>query len=140
ALVVDRVVPRGDRSLLLVVGTGVGAVLGFQLLASLIRAHLLIELRTKLDTKMTFGFLSHLLALPYAFFNRRSAGDLLLRVASNTQIRDMLTSSLLSTLLDGALAILYLILLFLLSPLMAIVTAAAGSLQLLVLLVSRHRY
>ena len=92
AMVVDRVVPRGDYDLLFVVGTGIGAVLAFQLLASLIRAHLLIELRTRLDTRMTFGFLAHLLSLPYAYFNRRSAGDLLLRVSSNTQIRDLLTS------------------------------------------------
>ncbi len=140
AMVVDRVVPRGDHGLLLVVGTGVGAVLGFQMLASLIRAHLLIELRTKLDTKMTFGFVSHLLSLPYAFFNRRSAGDLLLRVSSNTQIRELLTSSLLSTLLDGALAVGYLVLLLLLSPILAGLTMAAGALQLGVLLVSRHRY
>src|SRR5262249_12451505 len=83
AMVVDRVVPRGDHGLLVVVGAGVGAVLSFQLLSSLIRSHLLIELRTRLDTKMTLGFVSHLLSLPYAYFNRRSAGDLLLRVASN---------------------------------------------------------
>lgn len=140
AMVVDRVVPRQDYSLLFVVGAGVGAVLGFQFLASLIRAHLLIELRTKLDTKMTFSFVSHLLSLPYAFFNRRSAGDLLLRVGSNTQIRDMLTSSLLSTLLDGALAIGYLVLLFLLSSTLALVTLTAGGLQVIVLLLSRHKY
>ncbi len=140
AMIVDRVVPRGDYALLYVVGAGVSAVLGFQLLASLIRAHLLIELRTKLDTKMTFGFVSHLLSLPYAFFNRRSAGDLLLRIASNTQIRDLLTSGLLSTLLDGVLAIGYLALLLVLSPPLALFTVLAGSLQLIVLLLSRHRY
>jgi ATP-binding cassette, subfamily B, bacterial len=140
AMVVDRVVPRGDYDLLVVVGGGIAAVLGFQILAALIRAHLLIELRTKLDTRMTFGFVSHLLSLPYAFFNRRSAGDLLLRVSSNTQIRDLLTSSLLSTLLDGTLAIGYLAMLVLLSPVLAAVTAGAGALQVIVLLLARHRY
>ncbi|MCX5742058.1 MAG: peptidase domain-containing ABC transporter [Proteobacteria bacterium] len=140
AMVVDRVVPRGDKSLLFVVGAGLGVVVAVQVLAALIRSHLLIELRTKLDTKMTFGFVSHLLSLPYAFFNRRSAGDLLLRVASNTSIREMLTSSLLSTLLDGGLALGYLILLFLLSSVMGFVTLAAGVLQVLVLLLSRRRY
>jgi ABC-type bacteriocin/lantibiotic exporter with double-glycine peptidase domain len=140
ALVVDRVVPHNDRGMLLVVGSGIGAVLLFQFLASLIRAHLLIQLRTHLDTRMTLGFVSHLLALPYAYFNRRSAGDLLLRVASNTSIRDLLTSSLLSTLLDGGLAVAYLILLFLLNSTLALVTVAAGSLQVIVLLLARHRY
>jgi ATP-binding cassette subfamily B protein len=140
AMVVDRVVVRGDHGLLTVVGAGMGAVLAFQFLSTLIRSHLLIQLRTALDIKMTLGFVSHLLALPYAFFTRRSAGDLLLRVQSNTQIRDLLTSSLLSSLLDGSLAVLYLALLYLLSPLLASVTLIAGGLQVVVLLLTRHRY
>ncbi len=140
AMVVDRVVPRGDHGLLVVVGAGVGVVLAFQLLANLIRSHLLIELRTRLDTKMTLGFLSHLLSLPYAYFSKRSAGDLMMRVGSNTQIRELLTSSMLSTLLDGSLAVIYLALLVLLSPPLAALTAAVGGLQLVVLLLSRHRY
>jgi ABC-type bacteriocin/lantibiotic exporter with double-glycine peptidase domain len=139
-MVVDRVVPRGDHSLLLVIAAGIGAVLAFQFLSSLIRSHLLIELRTRLDTKMTLGFVSHLLSLPYAYFNRRSAGDLLLRVSSNTQIRDLLTSSLLSTLLDGTLALAYLGLLFQMSWILALITFSAGFLQVIVVLLSRHRY
>jgi ABC-type bacteriocin/lantibiotic exporter with double-glycine peptidase domain len=140
AMVVDRVVPRGDHSLLFVVGLGISVVLAFQLLASLIRAHLLIELRTRLDTRMTLGFLSHLLSLPYAYFNRRSAGDLMMRVGSNAQIRELVTSSMLSTLLDGTLAVAYLVLLIFLSPTLAIITAGAGGLQVFVLLLARNRY
>ncbi|MBA2540987.1 MAG: peptidase domain-containing ABC transporter [Deltaproteobacteria bacterium] len=139
-MVVDRVVPRSDYSLLLVIGTGLGAVLAFQTLATLIRAHLLIELRTRLDTKMTLGFLSHLMSLPYAYFSRRSAGDLQMRVQSNTQIRELLTSSLLSTLLDGGLAVAYLILMFILSPTLAAVTLLTGGLQIVVLWFTRRRY
>jgi len=140
AMVVDRVVPRGDHQMLAVVAAGIAVVLAFQMLANLIRSHLLIELRTQLDSKMTLGFLTHLLSLPYAFFNKRPTGDLMMRVASNTQIRELLTSSLLSTLLDGALAVGYLVLLFLLSPVLAGLTAGVGLLQVLVLLFSRFRY
>ncbi|MEO8554579.1 MAG: peptidase domain-containing ABC transporter, partial [Kofleriaceae bacterium] len=140
AMVVGRVEPRGDHQMLAVVGAGIGVVLAFQMLATLIRSHLLIELRTQLDSKMTLGFLTHLLSLPYAFFNKRPTGDLMMRVASNTQIRELLTSSLLSTLLDGALAVGYIALLFMLSPMLAGLTAGVGFLQVLVLLFSRFRY
>jgi ABC-type bacteriocin/lantibiotic exporter with double-glycine peptidase domain len=140
AMVVDRVVPRGDHDLLFVLGLGIGVMLAFQLLATLIRAHLLLELRTRLDTRMTLGFLSHLLSLPYAYFNRRSAGDLMMRVGSNAQIRELVTSSMLSTLLDGSLAIVYLVLLLVLSPMLAAITAGAGALQIIVMLFARHRY
>ena len=96
ALVVDRIVPRADIDLLLVVGTGLTAVIGFQCISQLIRAHLLLELRTKLDVRLTLGFLEHLVALPFTFFQTRSAGDLMMRVNSNTQMREILTSNTLS--------------------------------------------
>jgi ATP-binding cassette subfamily B protein len=140
ALIVDRVVPRGDHDLLYVVGAAIGVMLGFQLLATLIRSHFLLELRTRLDTTMTLGFVTRLLSLPYAFFHKRSVGDLLLRVASNTHIRDLLTSNLLATLLDGVLAAGYLVLLLLLSPTLALITLSIAGAQLAVLLVSRHQY
>jgi ATP-binding cassette, subfamily B, bacterial len=140
AMVVDRVYPRSDHGLLMVVGAGMLALLVFQFLSTLIRAHLLIQLRTALDVRMTLGFVTHLLSLPYAFFTRRSAGDLLLRVQSNTQIRDLLTSSVLSSLLDGVLAMAYLVILLLLSPVLAAVTVAAGAIQVIVLLAARRRY
>jgi ABC-type bacteriocin/lantibiotic exporter with double-glycine peptidase domain len=140
AMVVDRVVPRGDYNLLLVAGCGMGFVLGLQLLSSIIRSYLLIELRTRLDVRMTLGFVAHLFTLPYAYFIRRSAGDLMLRVGSNTQIRDLLTSSMLSSLLDGGLAITYLVLLLTISPLMGGLSVVLAALQVTVLLLSRHRY
>ena len=140
AMVVDRVLPRADTSMLMVAGLGTLFVLGFQFLSSLIRSHLLIELRTRLDVRMTLGFVGHLLSLPYAYFTKRSAGDLMLRIGSNTQIRDLLTSSMLSTLLDGALALTYLLLLLLLSPTLAGVSVALGTLQVVVLLVTRQRF
>ncbi len=139
-LVIDRVVPRSERDLLLIVGFGMAALLVFQLLARLIRSHLLLELRTHLDTKMTLGFLDHLAALPYGFFQSRSTGDLLMRVNSNSVIRDTLTATTLSALLDGALVIIYLALLYLVSPTMAAVALGAGLAQTAVFVFLRRAY
>lgn len=140
AAVVDRVLPRRDQSLLLVICVGLCFVVAFQLLANLIRSHLLLRLRTQLDRKMTHAFLTHLLQLPFAYFKRRRTGDLMMRVASNAQIRELLTSTLLSTVLDGALTLLYLGLLLLLSPLLGALTSAFAVLQVSLLLAVRRRY
>jgi ABC-type bacteriocin/lantibiotic exporter with double-glycine peptidase domain len=140
ALIVDRVVPRSDQHLLLVVGAGLVAVLLFQFVSQLIRAHLLLQLRTNLDTKMTLGFLDHLVDLPYAFFQRRSAGDLMMRVNSNTTIREMLTSNTLSALLDGTLVGVYLILIFVMSRTLGALVLGLGVLQVVVFLISRRQY
>ncbi|WNG15416.1 peptidase domain-containing ABC transporter [Cystobacter fuscus] len=138
-LIIDRVVPQGDTHLLLVVGLGFLALAGFQLLTSLIRGHLLLELRTRMDSNMTLGFMEHLVGLPYAFFQVRAAGDLLQRLNSNATVREILSSSTLSTLLDGALVILYFLVLFVVSPLMAFIVLGLSGLQILVLLLSMRR-
>src|SRR5262249_52670776 len=118
AVIVDRVVPRADRNLLLVVSVGLGALLLFQLVTNLVRAHLLLQLRTNLDTRLTLGFVDYLSRLPYQFFQRRSAGDLLMRVNNNATIRELLTTNTLSAMLDGILGIGYAGLIFALAPLM----------------------
>ncbi|MCG8417801.1 MAG: peptidase domain-containing ABC transporter [Proteobacteria bacterium] len=138
-LIVDQVVPRADRHLLLVVGLGLAVVLGFQFLSELIRTHLLLQLRTNLDIRMTVGFLDHLVGLPYGFFQRRSTGDLMMRVNSNTTVRELITSHTLSTLLDGSLVLLYLLFMLLLSPPLGLVVLALGVLQIAVFLLSRRR-
>src|SRR5262249_7554949 len=128
-MLIDRVIPHGDNHLLSVLGVGLLAIVFFHFLASLIRSHLLLHLRTNLDTRMTLGFLDHLVSLPYAFFQQRSEGDLMMRVNSNSTIREMLTSSTLSGLLDGALASLYLIILLMASPAMCTLVIVFGALH-----------
>src|ERR1700687_1482158 len=68
--IVDRIVPRSDYHLLLVVGGGMLSLVVFQFLSNLVRAHLLLDLRTRFDIRMTLGFVDHLLELPYAFFQK----------------------------------------------------------------------
>jgi ATP-binding cassette, subfamily B, bacterial len=139
-ILVDRVVPHGDEHLLMVLSVGLLSIALFHFLASIIRAHLLLNLRTYLDTKMTFGFLDHMVALPYAFFQRRSVGDLMMRLNSNSTIRELITSNALSGLLDGVLVTLYLIILFFASASMGALVLGLGLMQLLLFLLSRRRY
>ena len=96
ALVIDELVPRDDRHLLGVLAIGVLLVIGYQLLGAFLRGNQLLELRTRLDMGLTMGFVDHLVELPYSFFLRRSAGDLMMRMQSNTSVRDILTSGSLS--------------------------------------------
>jgi ATP-binding cassette subfamily B protein len=138
-LIVDRVVPRGDVHLLGVVAAGLIALTGFQLLTTLIRGHLLLELRTRLDSNMTLSFVEHLVGLAWSFFQVRAAGDLLARLGSNAMVREILSSSALSALLDGALVVLYLGLMFVVSPTLALIVLGLGLLQVLILVFSARR-
>jgi ATP-binding cassette, subfamily B, bacterial len=139
ALIVDEIVPHNDRHLLIVIGAAMGALIAYHFLASLLRAHVLLQLRTHLDVRLTTNFVEHLVGLPYAFFLRRSAGDLMMRLQSNTTVREILTTSALSALLDGSLASIYLVLLVALSPPLGALVTGLGLLQVTVLLLSWRR-
>ena len=135
----DRVVPRGDYRLLLVLSVAMASLILFQFLAAMVRSYLLLHLRTEMDARMTLGFVDHLVELPYAFFQRRTAGDLMNRLNSNTTIREMLTSGALSGLLDGSLVVLYLIMLFAVNGPLGLLVLALGLLQVGVFLWSWRR-
>ncbi|WP_205127075.1 peptidase domain-containing ABC transporter [Paenibacillus ginsengarvi] len=136
---VDRVLPGHHYSLLSVLSVGLLAIVLFQLLAALVRSHLLLHLRSILDRKMTEGFLTHLMDLPYPFFQSRTSGDLMSRVGGNAVLREMLTSGAVSTLLDGGLVITYLMILLVMSPTLGCVTLGLGLVQICIFLASRRR-
>ena len=139
ALVVDEIVPRDDYHLLLVLSIGVVVLVGYQFLSAFLRANLLLELQTRLDMGLTMGFIDHLVKLPYSFFLRRSSGDLMMRLQSNTAVRDILTSGSMSAVLDGAFASLYLILLFVVSPALAVVVILFALLEIATMLLAWRR-
>jgi ATP-binding cassette subfamily B protein len=136
---VDRVIPRGDVQLLTVLAIGLGTIVVFNFLASLLRSYLLLYLRTQLDTRMTLDFLDHLVDLPYAFFQQRSAGDLIMRLSSNATVREILTSGALSAVLDGFMVSLYLVLLFVASPGLGVVVLVLGFLRVSLFLFTRKK-
>jgi ABC-type bacteriocin/lantibiotic exporter with double-glycine peptidase domain len=138
-LAVDRVVPWRDTGLLGVIATGAAMLIGFQLLATLLRGYLLNQLRTVLDVDLTFGFMERLADLPYSFFTSRPAGDLLVRYESNRALRQALTSVSLSTLLDGALVTLYLVLLTAASRRLGVLVVLLGLLQIALFAAFRGR-
>src|SRR5262249_53758788 len=135
----DRVLPRNDTHLLVVLLSGLAVTVVFYLLASITRAQLLLYLRTRFDARLTLGFVEHMLRLPYAFFERRQAGDLQMRVGSVAQVREALTGAVLSGLIDGTLVVSHLVFLLLMSTKMTLVAIGLVSLQALVYVLSRKK-
>jgi ATP-binding cassette subfamily B protein len=137
--VVDEIAPRDDRHLLFVLAAVVAAVIVYYVVASLVRGHALLHLRTRLDVSLTTGFVDHLVDLPYGFFLQRSAGDLMMRLQSNANVREILTTGALSALLDGSLATLYLVVLFAVSAPVALLVLVLALLEVAVLATTWRR-
>ncbi len=140
AVVVDRVVPRAAYRLLAVTAAGMAALTVAQLAASLARSRLLLRLRTAVDARMTTDFLEHLMALPFSFFETRTVGDLLLRLNSNAMVREILTSGVLSGALDGALVLVYLVLILAADWRLGLAVLALGLARIGLFLWNRRRY
>jgi ABC-type bacteriocin/lantibiotic exporter with double-glycine peptidase domain len=138
-LLVDRVVPHGDLHLLTVLAVGAAGLIGFKILATLVRSFLLLHLRTRLDAQMSLEFMDHLVELPFLFFQQRSAGDLVMRLNSNSTIREILTSSALSGALDGTMVGLYLVLVLVADLKMGLLVAFLGALRIVLFLLARRR-
>jgi len=136
--IVDRVVPRGESDLVSILAIGMGLIVIFRFVTSILRGYLLMHLQTRFDAKATLNFFERLLALPYRFFNIRSTGDLVLRAESNTSIREILTGSTLSILLDGSTACMYLGVLLALDLRLGGLVVALAVLRLGVFLLSRR--
>jgi HlyB family type I secretion system ABC transporter len=137
--VTDNVLPQRDLGLMLVLGAGMFALMGFQLLANLVRAHLFLHLSTHLNVRIALGFIDHLSFLPYSFFQTRPAGDLMMRLNSSDTIREMLTSTVLTTTIDGGLVFMHLAILLWANQAYAGVVLALAAAQLLLYFASRRR-
>ncbi len=133
---VDHVIPRDDRHMLLVLGVGLAWLLLVLFASQVIRARLLLNLRTHLDSRLTLGFLEHLVSLPYSFFQGRPTGDLLARVHANETIRETLAVSALSSVLDGVLVVFFGVALFVIAPAIGVLAASIALLEVVVAVVT----
>lgn len=131
---------QGARTLTLALGV-LGAAGAYALL-QILRGLNLVSLQAIADRQVTLGILEHLLGLPYDYFTRRNPGDLAMRVRTSTAVRQVLTTSALSALVDGLMVLVYLCLMLVGDTGFALVTLVLAAAQVLVLLVfwNNQRY
>ncbi|GAA3203179.1 NHLP family bacteriocin export ABC transporter peptidase/permease/ATPase subunit [Nonomuraea helvata] len=138
-VLVDRVLPMGADALLGVLGAGILLATVTQFVLGALRSVLLVAVRAGADAELTRGVVSHLIALPYRYFALRGTGDLVTRAGSVAVLREMLTGQILSALLDGPLAVGYLVLVSLQDPLFGACLLGVALVQIVLLVVTSRR-
>jgi len=133
-VVVDQIIPQRMIAILPLLGIGLLLILLSQLIIMLMRSSLLIYLQARIDASLTSNFFEHLLKLPLRFFQLRAGGDIMARVTSNTTIRNLVSSQLVSTILDGSMVIIYLLILLSQSFVFSIIALVIGICQVIVLI------
>lgn len=138
-VLVDTILPNQGYSMLVILGIGMVILVLAQIVLSFLRSSLAIYLEARLDTEVMLGFFEHVLMMPFRFFQERSSGDLLMRLGSIALIREELTSDTVSAVLDGTMAVLYLVILMIWQPLFGFLALLFGLVQILLLVGSTRR-
>lgn len=123
--IMDHVLVRADTDLLTVLIIAFVMFLVLQTSVSLMRTWAGIHLSMQLGLQWNGNVLAHLLRLPVDFFQKRHLGDITSRMGSVGAIQNMITSSAVSVVLDGLMAITTLLVMMKYSPQLMLVSVAA---------------
>ena len=137
-IAMDDAIAQNDHSLLTVLATGFGLFLLINVGAGLLRSLALVHLQTGLAFEMSTGVLRHLLRLPLDYFEKRRTGDLLSRFSATDPIRDMLSEGVMSAAVDGVMAVVMTVMIFIYSATLAAVVIPALLIYIILRIATYH--
>ncbi len=137
---IDNVLVRRQAEWKTILLWGLFFMVLLQVLTGYVRSRLLVNVRLKLSFSMLNRFVKHLIALPIGFFSERGSGDLMARVDLNNNLRQLLSDSLITAVLDIALVVLYFMLMIFYDLTLAAIVALAAVINIVtIVLVNRAR-
>src|SRR5216684_5802311 len=117
-VVIDKVLVHRSLSTLDVLAIGLLAIAVFETALGILRTYLFAHTTNRIDVELGARLFRHLLALPMAYFQARRVGDSVARVRELENIRNFLTSSALTLVIDLFFAFVFLVVMFIYSPLL----------------------
>jgi subfamily B ATP-binding cassette protein HlyB/CyaB len=117
-VVIDKVLVHRAVSTLDVLVVGLLAISTFETVLGILRTYLFAHTTNRIDVELGARLFHHLLALPMAYFQARRVGDSVARVRELESIRNFLTSSALTLIIDLFFAFVFVAVMFFYSPLL----------------------
>jgi subfamily B ATP-binding cassette protein HlyB/CyaB len=117
-VVVDKVLVHRSLSTLGVLAVGLVAIALFETILGILRTYLFSHTTNRIDVELGARLFRHLLALPIGYFQARRVGDSVARVRELENIRNFLTSSGLTLVIDLFFTSVFIAVLFFYSPLL----------------------
>lgn len=127
----DSIIPGAQRSQLLLICSLLLLVGVASSMSTLARENAVLRLEGKMDFSIQSAVWDKLLKLPVRFFRDYASGDLADRSMGITQIRRLLTSTTLSSMLSGFFSVFSACLLFYYSPTLALIAVAMTAIAFL---------
>jgi subfamily B ATP-binding cassette protein HlyB/CyaB len=124
-VVIDKVLVHRSMSTLDVLILGLVTIAVFETILGILRTHLFAHTTNRIDVELGARLFRHLMALPIAYFQARRVGDSVARVRELENIRNFLTGSALTLVIDLFFTVVFLAVMWLYSPLLTGVVLAS---------------
>ena len=124
-VIIDKVLVHRTLSTLDVLVLGLVTISIFEAVLSGLRTYLFAHTTNRIDVELGARLFRHLMALPVAYFQARRAGDSVARVRELENIRNFLTSSALTLVIDLFFTFIFLAVMFYYAPLLTWIVLGA---------------
>ena len=124
-VVIDKVLVHRVLSTLEVLTIGLATIAVFEAILGALRTYLFAHTTNRIDVELGARLFRHLMSLPLAYFQTRRAGDSIARVRELENIRNFLTSSALTLVIDLVFTFVFLGVMVVYSPWLALIVIGA---------------
>lgn len=111
-IIIDQVIVRNSYSTLHVLGLFMLVIAVLEAVLNSLRTYLFVDTTNRIDVSLGSEVIDHLLRLPLRFFEKRPVGELSSRIGELERIRQFLTGTALSVVLDAVFSVIYVVVLF----------------------------
>lgn len=111
-VVVDKVLVHRSMSTLNVLAIGIAIVYIYELILGMAKNYVFTHTTNRIDVILSYRLFRHLFRLPMKYFESRRVGDTVARVRELDTIRNFLTGTPLSSMIDVVFVIVYIVVLF----------------------------
>ena len=129
-VIIDKVISQRSLDTLQVLGIALVVVTLMEGVIGSLRTFLFSETTNRIDLRLGSEVIDHLLRLPLSYFDRRPVGELGTRIAEMEKIRNFLTGQALTTVLDSAFSIIYIVVMLVYSSLLTFVALSVLPVQI----------
>ncbi len=129
-VIIDKVISQRSLDTLQVLGIALVGVTILGGIISSLRTYLFTETTNRIDTRLGSEVIDHLLRLPLNYFDKRPVGELGSRVAELEKIREFLTGQALTTILDAAFSVIYILVMVIYSWLLTLIALGVLPIQI----------
>jgi ATP-binding cassette subfamily B protein len=142
-VIIDKVLVQNSENTLQVLGIFLIVIAVFEAVLTSLRTYLFVDTTNRIDLALGSEIIDHLLRLPLRYFEKRPVGELATRVNELENIRQFLTGTALTVVLDAVFSVIYIAVMLLYSWLLTLVALATlplfAALTALVSPIVRHQ-